>query len=64
MVHNHHKDADTRSARFRQFRYYKVDDDMPRFLLAKSLSDAMYAAAELCGGTSKVKNIILDDHEW
>ena len=49
---------------FKQYRYYAVDDDMPRFLLARNLSDAIYSAAELCGGTDKLQNLILDDHEW
>ena len=46
------------------YRYYSIYDATPRFLLAKSLSDAIYSAAELCGGTDKLKNIILDDYEW
>ena len=50
--------------RFKQYRYYEVGDPTPRFLLAKSLSDAIYSAAELCGGTDRLQNLILDDHEW
>ena len=50
--------------RWQTYRYYSMFDVTPRFLLARSLSDAIYSAAELCGGTDKVKNIILDDHEW
>ena len=50
--------------RYQQYRYYCVDDESPRFLLAESLSDAIYTAAELCGGTNQLKDIILDDHEW
>ncbi len=52
------------SSNFKTFRYYSIYDATPRFLLAKSLSDAIYSAAELCGGTDKLKNIILDDYEW
>ena len=54
----------TKSARLQQYRYYKAGDLLPRFLLARTLSDAIYSAAELCGGTSNLKNIILDDYEW
>ena len=50
--------------KLKQYRFYSVYDPMPRFLLARSLSDAIYSAAELCGGTDKLKNIILDDYEW
>ena len=50
--------------RLQQYRYYAVDDPDPRFLLARSLADAIYDAAELCGGTDQLKNIILDDYEW
>ena len=48
----------------KQYRYYEVGDDTPRFLLAESLSDAIYDASELCGGTDRLKNLILDDYEW
>ena len=54
----------TNSARLQQYRYYKSGDLLPRFLLARTLSDAIYNAAELCGGTANLKNIILDDYEW
>ena len=50
--------------KLRQFRYYEVGDDTPRFLLAESLSEALYDAAELCGGTENLRDLILDDHEW
>ena len=50
--------------RLRQYRYYSVDDESPRFLLAESLRSAIYNAAELCGGTNKLRDIMLDDHEW
>lgn len=50
--------------RLKQYRYTSIYDMTPRFLLAKSLSDAIYQAAELCGGTDKLKNITLDDYEW
>ena len=50
--------------KLRQYRYYEVGDDTPRFLLAESLSDALYDAAELCGGTENLRDLILDDHEW
>ena len=48
----------------KQYKYWSIYDVAPRFLLAKSLSDAIYSAAELCGGTTKLRNIILDDYEW
>ena len=50
--------------KLKQYRYYEVGDDTPRFLLAESLSDAIYDASELCGGTDRLKNLILDDYEW
>lgn len=67
VLHNHHthiRKEPTFMHRYQQYRYYCVDDESPRFLLAESLSDAIYTAAELCGGTNQLKDIILDDHEW
>ena len=52
------------STKLKQYRYYCVDDDTPRFLLAENLSDALYDAAELCGDTKQLKDILLDDYEW
>ena len=50
--------------RLKQYRYYCVGDDTPRFLLAENLSTALYDAAELCGGTDELKDLMLDDNEW
>ena len=50
--------------RLKQWRYYEVGDDTPRFLLAENLSTALYDAAELCGGTENLRDLLLDDHEW
>jgi hypothetical protein len=46
------------------WRYTTTNDEQVRFLLAPDLEHAAWAAAELSGGSSKVKNIILDDYEW
>jgi hypothetical protein len=46
------------------YRYTTTNDDQVRFLLASSLEQAAWSAAELSGGTNKLKNVILDDYEW
>jgi len=46
------------------WRYTTTNDDQVRFLLASDYEQAAWSAAELSGGSSKVKNIILDDYEW
>ena len=50
--------------RAKTWRYTTTNDEQVRFLLAPDLEHAAWAAAELSGGSSKVKNIILDDYEW
>jgi hypothetical protein len=46
------------------YRYTTTNDNQVRFLLASSFEHAAWSAAELSGGSSKVKNVILDDYEW
>lgn len=46
------------------YRYTTTNDDQVRFLLASSLEQAAWSAAELSGGSCNVKNVILDDYEW
>ena len=46
------------------YRYTTTNDNQVRFLLASDFEQAAWSAAELSGGSSKVKNIILDDYEW
>ena len=46
------------------YRYTTTNDNQVRFLLASDFEHAAWSAAELSGGSSKVKNIILDDYEW
>lgn len=46
------------------YRYTTTKDDQVRFLLASSLEQAAWSAAELSGGSCNVKNVILDDYEW
>ncbi len=50
--------------RAKTYRYTTTNDNQVRFLLAFDSEHAAWAAAELSGGSSKVKNIILDDYEW
>ena len=53
-----------RTQRLKIYRYTTTNDDQVRFLLASDSEQAAWSAAELSGGSSKVKNIILDDYEW
>ena len=43
--------------------YTTTADANVRYLLARDLEDALYSAAELSGGTSKLKNLRRAD-EW
>ena len=52
------------SERQKMWRYYRTDDDQARWLLAPNLEHALWAAAELSGGSSKLRNVILDDDQW
>ena len=54
----------TEKRRPKTYRYTTTNDDQVRFLLASNFEQAAWSAAELSGGSSKVKNIILDDYEW
>jgi uncharacterized protein YndB with AHSA1/START domain len=53
-----------KTERQKMWRYYTTDDDQARWLLAPNLEHALWAAAELSGGTSKLRNVILDDDQW
>ena len=54
----------TKSQRPKTYRYTTTNDNQVRFLLASSLEQAAWSAAELSVGTDKLKNVILDDYEW
>jgi len=49
--------------RHKTWRYVTTDEQV-QWLLAPDLEHALYAAAELSGGSSKLKDVYLDDDEW
>ena len=53
-----------KTERQKMWRYVTTDDDQVRWLLAPNFEHAMWAAAELSGGSDKLRNVILDDDEW
>jgi hypothetical protein len=53
-----------KTERQKMWRYYVTTDDQARWLLAPNLEHALWAAAELSGGSSKLRNVILDDDQW
>ena len=53
-----------KTERQKMWRYVTTDDDQVRWLLAPNLEHALWAAAELSGGSDKLRNVILDDDEW
>ena len=49
--------------RLKTWRYVTTDEQV-QWLLAPDLEHALYAAAELSGGSSTLKDVYLDDYEW
>ena len=43
---------------------YVTTDEQVQWLLAPNLEHALWAAAELSGGSSKLKDVYLDNDEW
>tara|TARA_A100000172_G_scaffold32559_1_gene19569 strand:- start:173 stop:337 length:165 start_codon:yes stop_codon:yes gene_type:complete len=43
---------------------YVTTDEQVQWLLAPDFERAMFAAAELSGGSSKLKDVYLDDDDW
>ena len=43
---------------------YTTTDNQVSWLMAPDWQHALWAAAELSGGSSKLKDVILDDDEW
>lgn len=49
--------------RLKMWRYVTTDEQV-QWLLAPDFERAMFAAAELSGGSSKLKDVYLDDDDW
>ena len=49
--------------RLKTWRYVTTDEQV-QWLLAPDFERAMFAAAELSGGSSKLKDVYLDDYDW
>ncbi len=49
--------------RLKTWRYVTTDEQV-QWLLAPDFERAMFAAAELSGGSSKLKDVYLDDDDW
>ena len=49
--------------RLKTWRYVTTDEQV-QWSLAPDFERAMFAAAELSGGSSKLKDVYLDDDDW
>ena len=49
--------------RLNEYEYHTIDGQV-RYLLAPDSEHAAWAAAELSGGSSKLKDVYLDNDEW